>query len=341
MQLPDICVVIKEQTDSAAARRAAVSLAAQLGFDETSAGKVALVATETSRNLLKHAGGGQIILRPIGDVEVNGVEILALDKGPGMENITRCFEDGYSTSGTAGNGLGAVARLSQSVDIYSQRGAGTALVSRLWKQNRTVRPSHASRFRVGGLCLAVPGESKSGDAWMSHEDSRGLRVVMADGLGHGPDANVAAVTAIRTASEQLQAPAPLLLERIHGALRPTRGAAVAVAQVDAAARVIRFAGVGNIGGAVVPASGAVRRLVSHPGTAGHQVHRLHEFTYPWDSNSLLVMHSDGLLSRWSLDAYPGLMRRDPSVIAGVLYRDYLRTKDDVSVVVVQEVQTEE
>jgi hypothetical protein len=163
---------------------------------------------------------------------------------------------------------------------------------------------------------------------------------MADGLGHGVDANVAAEAAMQTAREQVQASGPLLLERIHGALRPTRGAAVAVAEVDPVARVVRFAGVGNIGAAVVPASGPVRRLVSHAGTAGHHVHRLHEFTYPWDSDSLLVMHSDGLLSRWSLDGYPGLMMRDPSVIAGVLYRDFLRTKDDVSIVVVQEVKTE-
>jgi hypothetical protein len=182
------------------------------------------------------------------------------------------------------------------------------------------------------------GEEKSGDSWLSQEGVRGLRITMVDGLGHGNDAHVAAAAAVRTAREQAQASAPVLLDRIHGALRPTRGGAVAVAALDVDARVIRFAGVGNIAGAVVPESGPVRRMVSHAGTAGHQVHRIHEFTYPWDSGCLLVMHSDGLLSRWSLDPYPGLTRRHPSVIAGVLYRDFLRGKDDVSVVVAQEVK---
>ena len=75
---------------------------------------------------------------------------------------------------------------------------------------------------------------------------------------------------------------------------------------------VRFAGVGNIAAAVIPQSGPVRRLVSYAGTAGHQVRKILEFTYPWDSRSLLVMHSDGLqialvvrcLSRTDASAIP-------------------------------------
>jgi len=48
---------------------------------------------------------------------------------------------------------------------------------------------------------------------------------------------------------------------------------------------------------------------------------------------MLVLHSDGLVSHWSLDAYPGLAARDPSLIAGILYRDFTRGRDDVTVVV--------
>jgi hypothetical protein len=142
--------------------------------------------------------------------------------------------------------------------------------------------------------------------------------------------------AIRTAREQPEETATALLARIHGALRATRGAAVAVAEIDVPSRVVRFAGVGNIGAAVVPESGPMRRMVSHAGTVGHESPKIREFTYPWDSGSLLLMHSDGLQTHWSFDAYPGLVERHPSVIAGVLYRDYARGRDDVTVVVARE-----
>jgi anti-sigma regulatory factor (Ser/Thr protein kinase) len=338
MDLEDASVMVREPTDSAVLRRTAQSIASALGFDETAKGKLGLVVTETATNLLKHAGGGQVILRPIQSNSSTGVEMLGLDKGPGIENVSRCFEDGFSTAGTPGNGLGAIARLSGEIDVYSRPGQGTALMARVWNHNG-MRPRTAAeeRFRLGGVCIPLAGETKSGDGWLSQEDVRGLRVTMADGLGHGVEANAAAQAAIRTARETAQATTPALLERIHTALRASRGAAVAVAEVDSRAGVVRFVGLGNIGGAIVPESGLVRRMVSHAGTAGHQAHKIQEFTYPWDSRSLLIMHSDGLISHWNLEAYPGLTRRHPSVIAGVLYRDFFRGKDDVTVVVAQEV----
>src|SRR5947209_17935230 len=116
MELQDACVTIREQTDSAEVRRVALALAAQLGFDQPQSGNLGLVVTEMSKNLLKHAGGGQVILRPIESAGAAGIEVLALDKGPGIENVGRCFEDGFSTAGTSGTGLGSSARHSNAVD---------------------------------------------------------------------------------------------------------------------------------------------------------------------------------------------------------------------------------
>ena len=186
----------------------------------------------------------------------------------------------------------------------------------------------------------MPGEQECGDAWIFQERARSVRLTLADGLGHGVHAADAAQAALRTARERIQEPAPELLGRIHGALRATRGAAVAVAEIDPAAQVLRFAGVGNISAIVVPESGPPRRLVSHAGTAGQEVRKTQEFTYPWDFRSILLMHSDGLQTHWSFDSYPGLLDRHPSVIAGVLYRDHTRGRDDVSVVVAREVRPE-
>jgi anti-sigma regulatory factor (Ser/Thr protein kinase) len=339
--LVSACISIHEHTDTGEARRVAAAFASELSFDETSTGNVALVVTEAARNVLKHGGGGQVILRVLESGSSAGIEMLALDKGPGIADIGRCFEDGYSTAGTAGTGLGAIARLSSVYEIYSRPDQGTVLMAQVWKRGPVGgAPVPAPRFSAGGVSVPVRGEHECGDGWIFQEFACGARLTVADGLGHGPQAADAARAAIRVAREQLNDSAPVLLERIHGALRATRGAAVAVAEIDPPAQMLRFAGVGNITAVVVPEAGPVRHLVSHAGTAGHEVRKISQFTVPWSSRSLLLMHSDGLQTRWSFDAYPGLLERHPSLIAGVLYRDYARSRDDVTVVVVREVASE-
>jgi hypothetical protein len=125
-----------------------------------------------------------------------------------------------------------------------------------------------------------------------------------------------------------------LLEKMHQALHSTRGAVVAIAAI-ALGEQLTFVGVGNIVGTVLTED-RVQHTISHNGTVGHTIHRIQPFTYPWTAQSLLVLHSDGLGTRWNLNAYPGLRDRHPSLIAGVLYRDFKRGTDDVTVLVVKE-----
>jgi hypothetical protein len=122
-------------------------------------------------------------------------------------------------------------------------------------------------------------------------------------------------------------------------LRSTRGAAAAVAAVDLAGGTITYAGVGNISGMILGPQGG-RSLVSHNGTLGHAARTFQEFAYPFAGHATLVMHTDGLLSRWALDAYPGLTRRDPALLAGILYRDFRRGRDDVTVLAVSRAEGE-
>jgi hypothetical protein len=157
-------------------------------------------------------------------------------------------------------------------------------------------------------------------------------LLVADGLGHGEGAAEASATAVATVLANPSLPLVLLLETVHEALRPTRGAVAAVAEVAPQAGVLRYAGVGNISASVWAPTGT-QRLVSMNGTLGHSVARLREFSYSWPVGGLVVLHSDGLQTRWSLDDYPGLVGRDPSLIAGVLYRDWSRGRDDVTVIV--------
>ena len=95
-------------------------------------GKVALAASELAGNLARHAKGGELIISAIARGSVAGVEFLAIDRGPGMADFRRCLADGYSTAGTPGTGLGAVARLADEFDAQTAVGQGTVLVARIW-----------------------------------------------------------------------------------------------------------------------------------------------------------------------------------------------------------------
>jgi hypothetical protein len=77
-------------------------------------------------------------------------------------------------------------------------------------------------------------------------------------------------------------------------------------------------------------------MVSHNGIVGSNMRKVQEFTQAWQPGSLLVLCSDGLNTRWDLNRYPGLADRHPSVIAALLYRDFARRRDDVTVLVLRE-----
>ena len=129
-----------------------------------SAGKVAIVATELANNLLRHAGGGELLLQTLGDDESPVVELLAIDRGPGMADVARCLADGYSTGGTPGTGLGAVRRLATEFDIYSAPGEGTIVMARFGAaapRCATARSTSRSRARSSA---AMPG------AWRTDAD---------------------------------------------------------------------------------------------------------------------------------------------------------------------------
>src|SRR5262249_3881936 len=232
---------------------------------------------------------------------------------------------------TPGTGLGAIRRQSDVFDLHSLPGRGTAVVSRVYASVPAgdARAAPAS-IAVGAVCLPLRGEEASGDAWSFLPLAGPTRVILVDGVGHGEGAAEAASPAVEAFLSNSSMPLLRLLETIHAALRPTRGAVAAIAEVQPHAGVLRFAGVGNISGSVW-SPGHTQRLVSMSGTLGHTVTSLREFSYEWPQDGLLVLHSDGLQTRWSLDDYPGLALRDPSLVAGVLYRDWARGRDDVTV----------
>lgn len=314
-------------------RRRCVALAHDVGFDEPESGKVAIVATEIANNQLRHAQGGMIFVRILGDDEPVGLELVGLDSGPGMRNVERCLADGFSTIGTAGTGLGAITRLSSESQIYTLPDVGTAVFSRLWAQPREAQPPF---FDLGVVSAPYPGETVCGDGWSSRLHARGGSVLVVDGLGHGLKAFEAAGRAVRAfeAAGGLPPPAAMLAD-LHAALGNTRGAAVGVTYLSTEASRLRYAGVGNINAAVVAPGGTLRGMANHGGIIGHGVRKIQEFEYPWDERGLLVMWSDGLATHWDLSRFPGLWARHPSIIAAILYREFRRGRDDATVLVLR------
>jgi hypothetical protein len=315
------------------------------------------VLTEAATNILKHAGHGELLVRTLD----GGVELLALDSGPGMADVHAALSDGHSTAGTPGTGLGAIRRLSNQVALWSQPGHGTVL--RVLVQKPGAPRAALSGPEIGGVCVAYPGEEMCGDGWQAQSDPGGFTLAVADGLGHGAQAHVAATAALEVLRRRAGLLPAALMELSHAALRPTRGAALALARFDFVRASVSFCGTGNISavaygtgrpGLAGAASSSISssissshlagaqsdvrpsyQLVSRNGIVGHTMRGTQEFELAWRPHSLLILHSDGVGTRWDLDAWPGLAHQPAVVIAAVLYRDFSRRRDDATVVVVK------
>lgn len=327
----DVLVTVADASAVGAARYEAQTVAERAGLSTTAAGKLALVATELGTNIVKHAGEGKILLG-LDDERPRSVVIAAVDAGGGIASVPAAMRDGYSTAGSSGTGLGAVARASSFVDVYTLPGRGTAVVARVEDEQSPAPPQESTHLGVAGICLPIRGETVSGDAWAAWATRETLSVMVADGLGHGTAASGASVAAIQSFLEAPEDSLDEILLRAHGALRSGRGAAVGVIRLYMSHRRADFSGVGNIAAAIAT-DDVTRRLVSLNGIVGHEMRKVQTFSYPWGGSSVLIVHSDGVSASWNLEQYPGLLQRDPAMIAAVMFRDGRRGNDDATLVV--------
>lgn len=312
---------------ASAVRRSAERLAAELDLPERKVNDLSIVAAELAGNLVKHAEQGVLLVRPVRTETEAGVEIIAIDSGPGMTDVAHSIGDGHSTAGTLGIGLGAIMRQSSWCDLYSVPGKGTVLVAQIWP-GAAPEPAWAA-----GLVRPLTGETVCGDGFAVREIDGRRQVLVCDGLGHGPLASSATQEALRVFSMAAALPPAGVVEALHRSLNHTRGAALAVAELDQAAGLVRYAGLGNIAGTVLAPDGSRRGMVSLPGIAGHQKRQIREYDYPFAPGAVLLMHSDGVVDRWNAADYPGLLGHSPQVIAATVLRDAGTRRDDAGVLV--------
>ncbi|MFE9017519.1 SpoIIE family protein phosphatase [Streptomyces sp. NPDC007808] len=340
-------VPVHDSTRVRDVRVAAADAAGHAGLAGDRVAAAELVATELATNLLKHAGGGRILLDLVepavpayGDERTPLVQIVAIDHGPGIRDTSVALRDGYSTAASLGAGLGTCLRTADDFGLHSAPGRGTVALARITSRpNRRTQGPRSGPFpvRVGGINLPLAEAEFSGDAWTAVRTGDRVTLMLADGLGHGPQAARASSAAVEEVRSAPHLPPADLLRRLHGALRGTRGAAVAVAQLDLDTGQLSFAGVGNIGARLLRGD-SWHGLVSRPGIVGaHLPTHLPPQRQPWTDDCLLVLHSDGLPSRWSPGPAVAPSSLDPAVIAASIVRDASSparpVRDDTAVVV--------
>ena len=313
----------------------AMTIARAHGLDADAVERAGLVTRALSENIALHAGAGHVALRPVGEAGTGCVEILAFDKGPGIADISRAMR-AVHRSDVPGpeHGLAAVRRASTLFDIYSQPGRGTAVVAHVGGADTTCAASELHQC-IGVVCAPLLGEQECGDDWAVEIGPSRMVIMLVDGLGHGPGAAAAALAATSAFPGVVSATPERMLARMHDALHDTRGAALSVTVIDRKHRTARFCGVGNVDGRVLT-SDAAKQQLPQSGIVGHTMPRVQASNVDWPKGARLVLHSDGISSRWRADAYPGLLARHPSLLAAVIFRDFARDHDDSSVLVVRD-----
>lgn len=341
-------IEINHEAQVGNARRAVHDYASGLGFSENALAEIDIVVQEIGTNAATYATGAGWIhfTRTLGDDP--GLELFYWDAGPGIYNMDRAIRDGVSTSGSLGAGLGAIQRLTDEFDIYSTVRAtgrlslgamrrtshGTALLARKWVRTEAEGhvPHREEAERFGVWTQPHPGEIVNGDAYCIKRRKDRTLLAVVDGLGHGRGAKEASDVALDLLDEWMGERPDELLLTAHDALRATRGAVMGIVVIDHEAEAFQYAGVGNI---AVRVFGATEHIspISANGTLGLRLGSVRLWSYPWSEGATILMASDGLSESWDMQSYPGLLKRSPQMMAGILMRDYGRNSDDATVLV--------
>ncbi len=308
---------VEDASAVAASRNAVLDMADRLQFPAARAGQLALAVTEAASNLHKHAREGSLLLCVNRDTQAPGIELVTVDAGPGLPDVSAALRDGHR-------------RLADFSDLYSVPGRGTALAARF----RPERPPAGDRSptRWAGLIRPITGETECGDVYAAIQSGEVVTAVLCDGLGHGPLAAAAGAAGVTAVLDEPVGEPAALLERVHRRMSGTRGGAVGIVQLTG--QVARFAGLGNVAASIL-SDGSRKSMLSIPGIAGHQARTIRQFEYQAPPGAAVILHSDGISSRWEAAALPGLEARDPLLIAAMLLAEAGIHRDDAGVLVLK------
>lgn len=304
----------------------------RMGFNGVQRERAELVCTEVLTNQQKYGRGGLLQLWETRLPEP-ALEIFAIDYGPGLTDPERAFEDGFTTSGTMGRGLGAVRRLADDAGVYSvpddgqpdRPWHGVAVWARFCPGGRGAVP-----IQVGGFLRAYNDAVHNGDLIAGRMDDERLRWLHMDGLGHGREA-AEAVEGLETVFERADGGPDAVLERVSRGLRGGRGAVGIAGELDARAGHARLCGVGDMTAAVVDTE--KRAIPFSPGVLGHAHRSFTAQEVAVGGSTVVLTASDGIRRKWDGHTFPGLWDQHPQLVALLIGNVLGRTNDDKSVLV--------
>lgn len=306
------------------------ALAAEAGFTGTRLAEIDIVVSEIVSNLSKHATGGELLVKLVEQHGLQGLEIIAIDDGPGINDVARMMKDGVSTKNTLGQGLGSIQRLSDTFQLYSLKDWGSVLLSRIFAKELPQRKREL--LDVRSIVLPKPGETECGDAFCYVVNPHDIRFFLADGLGHGPEASIAANTAVNAFKHCTVGSPAEIIRVIHQAVKKTRGLVGTVVVFDIRSRQWHICGVGNIL-TRLQSPGILKNYVAHNGIIGLNIPgTMKDQIVPYEPMQQLVMCSDGIRTRWETLRHQNLTRYDLSIMNALIFKDYARNTDDMSIV---------
>ncbi len=326
---------VSHSSDISAGRILVREMALRLGFTQEQSEEIVLVVSELSSNLIKHATKGTLIFTSISNGEKIGLEIESLDDGPGITDVEQAFTDGFSTVGSLGYGLGSIIRIMDEFNIDSgqELNTGTRIMCRKWLKNYP-KSVHECPFDVGVATRAHPRMEVNGDDYVIKTWSDNLLVAVLDGLGHGPLAHEASHTARQYIEQHFDQPLAEMFNGVGRVCRGTRGLVMAVAQFQWESEKFNFASIGNIETRVFASQEQINLIVRR-GVIGLNAPKPLVVENSWNQGNIMVMHSDGLKSRWKLNDFPDLKDNSARLIAKKLLNKLNREDDDATVVVVR------
>ncbi|AOC96684.1 Serine/threonine-protein kinase RsbT [Flavobacterium anhuiense] len=309
------------------------NLALQLGFTPHRAAETDIIVAELTSNLMKFANGGELLYRANIDGEYKEIEIYCLDKGVGFDNVVKIMNDGYSSSNTLGHGLGSIKRLSNDFQIYSMKNWGCVQYVKICEKPDLEIPSAKSGLNHATIAVNYPGEKLCGDGYYIKQTSKGFQIFVGDGLGHGESANEAVEAAIKAFRQTIETEPAAILRDIHIKVKKTRGLVATIASVDYKSEVWNICGIGNINTRIY--NGLDNKTYTpYNGIIGHNVPRtLNNTIVPYRRHQIIIMHSDGLRTRWSLNDLTSIFKQSPNIIASALYKENIRGNDDATILV--------
>lgn len=334
--LPHVVLPLSDRSYVSLVKRDIKKIAEGIGFDANRLAEVEIVISEITSNIIKHTPGGSILVKHIIKDKLEGIEIISIDKGPGMSNALMMLKDGVSTTKTLGQGLGAIKRLSDNFDIYSVPQWGTILLSRIFK-NPAANLKTKEIFNVSTLMVPKTGEEFCGDGFKFNIKKKTCQILVFDGLGHGPEAHKASEAAIKsfTNTESQNLDPAERLRTMNSTIKSTRGGVGMILSIDLKNNSLSFCGVGNISARVFT-EGKLKSCISYNGIVGHTFpNTLNSNSIHWAKEDYLIITSDGIISRWDVNALSNIMKHDMGIVAASLFKDFARGNDDALVMIVK------